>query len=627
MTALNSAPDTPQPTPRSRRGHRRREGHSSGTPIIGLAAVAVATVAPIVVGAGLLFDGGWFFLNAVSTGEAQVVQNRLTFAVQTWPTALATRHIQSLDVLLAIFTFCLAITPFLTFAASWWVARRRRPSLILWPALGILLLDLPGQMHWVATSIRTNQLLWPVLIAVLCGLPYGTLPIVVVCTFLAVNMHPQAAPYLWFLAVTAAVVAWRTPEARRRLLPAAVIFALFGVYRYALIEGNYAAHESSLSNQISQFRSAVWGWPLVLVIATGIVGAIFAFLPRRILDYTQRPRSMVFVPALLIIVALPFMVRWATDPAQWRSVINYRGPSFWLTLILMTFAVADGLRGHHSGRPRSTPTGPILGTTELSGASRRSSIETPRTPLARLVIANVAGCVFAIVIIAQCVSFHGQRNQLEAAITRAHTACIPSSAIPHFADNPLNFWALPAASLMLQSKTPAREVAPDALCAKAKATGQPVYATIDEPPPTPSYMSFSTLTAGLSEERPCRVHFGAAWLVSSRAGASGAGTLLEPIGSAEVDLDLSGPATVNLALYLADSGRRLGAHPIPVSVTVDGSIPIELAPVKGRSGRFAGAVQLGSHAHRIRITNTTDAPVMALDPTVSLAGNAVACSS
>lgn len=564
------------------------------SPIVGFSAVTLGTIAAVVVGAGLLYDGSWFFLNAVSTGNVLVPQNRLTFAVLTWPTAFATQHIQSVGVLLTIYTLSLAITPVVAFAASWWITRRWAPSLLIWPVLGVLLINLPGQMDWIATSIRTNQLLWPVLLAVLCGLPYGSLPIVVVFTFLAVNLHPQAAPLLVFLAVAALLVAWRDRAARPRLLIAAPIFVLLGAYRYVLIQGTYAAGESSFSNQMSQWKSAVWGWPLVLVGATVIAGAAVAFAPRRFLSRRGGASSLAYLPAVLLVVALPFMVRWATDPAQWRTVVNYRGPSFWHTLILMTLAVIDRLRAG-------------------SGAV---VLQRPRS-VARSAIVNVAGCVFGIVILAQCLSFHGQRAQLETAIAAAPTTCIPASTIPGFASNPLDFWTLPATSLMVQSKTPTHLVLPGNLCAQARSNGQPIFATIPEAAPAPTHMNFSTLSAGLAAERPCRVDLGHEWLQASGMNAPAA--LIEPGKSVEIDVDVAAPGTLGLGITVAGNG------PIPISATLDGTQPMRLAFVPGHSGQLEADQSVDGGKHRISMTNTTAAPLLVLAPTLSLVESGVAC--
>src|SRR5699024_2200837 len=137
-------------------------------------AVLLATIAVVVAafsGAVLLFDGAWFLFQILDTQRIYIPQLRISFALMQWPAVWVAEATSDLSLARFVFSLTVMAMPPISIAICWWMVRKTAPWLIIWPAIGIFLVDLPGQMHWIATSIRTNQLFWPILIAVFIGLP------------------------------------------------------------------------------------------------------------------------------------------------------------------------------------------------------------------------------------------------------------------------------------------------------------------------------------------------------------------------------------------------------------------------------------------------------------------------
>ena len=417
---------------------------SSAAPLtITFALIAIALAVAVLSNAPLLYDGSFFLYHAINSQAIQIPQLRITFGWLQWPVVLASHVTSSFPILRALYAIPIVAAPLVGMALSWWVVRKDRPHLIIWPALGILLVDLPGQMHWIATSIRTNQLFWPILLAVFLGMPDRVVPAVVMLTIVILLLHPQVTIFLLAATLAALVTARLHPEHRRRLHAAAACFAFAAIYRAGAIEVGYESGEMSLDNQQRQWQEAVFGLPAYALVAVAVAAlAIFA-VPR----LPARMRPLAWLAPLALALSGVIFLTWAGDPGEWKSAIDYRGPSLILSLLLMGLAFLDAtLR--------------LPATADLARITR-----------ARISLTPLAAVIFCLTIVVQSGTWRGELDTLRAAMAASETPCVPDSTIPGIDSNPASFWSIPAMSLMLQDTTPDRVILPDRLCETAAETG------------------------------------------------------------------------------------------------------------------------------------------------------------
>lgn len=459
----------------------RRVAARSLWPAIVLASMAVLIAA--IAGTILLYDGAWFLFNILDTHRIEIPQLRISFALMQWPAIWAAEATDSLPIVRFVFSIIVMAMPPIAIALCWWIVRKDAPWLIVWPALGIFLVDLPGQIHWIATSIRTNQLLWPILLAVFIGMPDRVVPLVTILLISALFMHPQISVYLIAGACAALFLAWQRPEQRQRLHGTAMVFVFAAIYRYGILSGGYEAEEASISNQIGQWqRSTLW-LPLITLVAVLCI-AVYLVLRRR--GPLQSRNAMLIATGIALVGAVAIVV-WAADPTQWRTAIDYRGPSMWHSLILMGIAFLD-----------------VVLKVPLQDT-------TPDTRV-RISISNIAAVIFCVVIALQSVGWNGELDKMRTAMAQSEGGCIPAQSLPGFEDSPLNFWSLPAASIGIQSVTPNHVVLPEHLCNTAINTGVIPMNLVDPTRDTPGrFVNMFHLRSQVASVGTCWQAYEAGW--------------------------------------------------------------------------------------------------------------------
>ena len=463
----------------------------SSTLVIALLLVTIALINAILSNATLLYDGAWFLFQVVDLDRIQVPQLRITFGFLQWPLLIAARLTDSFPTLRIIYSIPLVIAPLVSLLVSWWIVRKEAPHLIVWPALGVLLVDLPGQMHWIATSIRTNQLFWPILLAIFIGLPDRTLPVVSILFVLILFLHPQVSVFLLAGACAAAFIAWRRPDIRSRILGATAVFVFGSLFRASVLQSGYESEEASFSNQVAQWERSVLGFPAWALLLVAIA-AFTIFLRARSTRY-QREMRIVTIGSLALAGIL--MAIWGSDASTWRDAIDYRGPSMWHSLLLMGLAFLDAV-------------------VPAKGEKLRDAI-----PL-RITVSNLAALIFCVVISLQSLSWRGEVDKLHTAMADSSTACIGTSTIPGFEDSPLNFWSLPPASIMIQDKTPDYVVLPDHLCNTARTDGViPMSLVAPRSDTIGNRIDMLHLRGRVASDTACMAQFGRQWYPLERSGS------------------------------------------------------------------------------------------------------------
>jgi len=461
-------------------------GSLSGSllPAVILAAIAVLIAATA--GAILLYDGAWFLFALLDTHRIEIPQLRISFALMQWPAIWVAEWTDSVPLTRFVFSLVVMAMPPISIALCWWIVRKTAPWLIIWPALGIFLVDLPGQMHWVATSIRTNQLFWPILMAVLVGVPANTIPALFVLFVVALFMHPQVTVYVFAGACAAAWIAWNHPEDREKLKSAAILLVFGALFRYGILSGGYEEQEASFSSQIGQWQRSVLWLPLILLISTLAV-AIVLWLRRHTSFAGVAGRRGTILIALLVAPGVVCMAIWAADPTLWKTAIDYRGPSMWHSLVIMGMAFLDAAWPHRE--------------TESQSDTRL-----------RIRISNMAAMVFCVVIALQSLTWHLELNKIRDAMAGSDGGCIAAESLPGFEESPLNFWSLPPASLGLQSTKPNFVVLPKHLCDTAVATGRiPMDLTAPDRDRGGLHMNLFHLRSQVIESSICWSAYQAGW--------------------------------------------------------------------------------------------------------------------
>ena len=513
-------------------------------PAVFLASIAVLVAASA--GAILLYDGAWFLFQILDTHRISIPQMRISFALMQWPAIWVAEATDSLAAVRFVFSLVVMAMPPLSIALCWWIVRKDAPWLIVWPALGVLLVDLPGQMHWIATSIRTNQLFWPILLAIFIGMPDRVVPLVAILLISALFMHPQVSVYLLAGVCAALFIAWQRPEHRQRLIGTATVFLFAAIYRYGLLSGGYEAEEASISNQIGQWQRSVLWLPLialvcVLIIAMVLVLRQYGAFPKLRGKLGNQILAAVATPGIISLIV------WAADPSLWKTAIDYRGPSLWHSLIIMGVAFLDVVIQHRR---------------------RRSTEETGL----RIRISNIAAAIFCVVIVIQSFGWNGELNKIRNAMATNDGGCIVAESLPGFEDSPLNFWSLPAASIGIQSRSPDYVVLPERQCKEAIASGLiPMDLTNPTVDTAGRFMNMFHLRGSVADVGTCWQAYEAGWHDlevqnnETRRWSTGTGAII---------LVMDQPGKVNLRGIL-DSVQSPNEVKIKVNGMIQRSLPVE----------------------------------------------------
>ncbi len=594
--AVRPSPSSPTPPPSSA-GARAALSRLTSSPTSGLLIVAVAVVLVAALAAPTLYDGAWFFYTTVDRQQITIPQARTTFGLLLWPLVLASQVTDDLGALRFAFGLPLTIAPLVALVTSWWIVRRSAPSLMVWPALGVLLVNLPGQTHWVATSIRTNQLVWPVLMAVLVGLPDRTLPLVAVLLLAVANLHPQAAVYLLFVAVVCLVMAQQRPEQRTRLRWAGAVFVAFALYRAGVIAPGYETDQASSRTQLAQWRQSVLGAPLLFLTAT--FGSAILLLLSRHRPATARWATPAIGIALAFAAAV--MLRWAWDPAQWRDAIQYRGPSLPHGLALMAVAVADRLLMLRGGDG--------------------DEVSSERLDRTRLGVANAAALIFAVVVSVQAAGAFVQRSGIAEEIAAHPVGCVPYSAVPSLEGSPLDFWSTPALSLLLLGPAPDRILLPDAACEEAVRTRNIPVTTLGNRDFVRSrHIDHSALIDAVEEQHPCRVRFGPGWHETAASPSGAQHRASAAMATLEIDVHDDVLLRLRGAIWGIETDDPVVIRPPGGEEAT--TITFEDQPFASLTGRTV-AVPAGSH--HLRFETTAGQGFALLDLGASIDDGATAC--
>ena len=404
--------------------------------------IAAATQLP------LDWDGSYIALNVLWAQEPFMPHGRWVNLPLQALALVASRWISDTDTLAVIFGAAYSLIPAAALAASWWVVRDREPRMLVWPALGIGLLALPGQAFFVSEAMLAVQLVWPLVLAVALDVVHRH-RFLLGCLALALAFaHPVAVGLLGMILIMWVVTPSMRWPIRRRLAVGAlalVVVIALGL-RYFAGANSYESEQVSLATLSSQAQTL----DTARLAAIGLVyfAAITLLLGAAV--HGRERRALELVALIPLAPAAGLMMLWAVDPHGWVQALEYRGLVLFVTAGLYGAAYLDA----HS---------PLA-------ANARRPIETP----ARGVAVVGAAATWLLVVSVQGLSWHATLDDFYGYLERSPTACVPAANIGGIERSPLNHWSVTPLSLMLAGREPGRIVLRGGACEQRLADGFPI---------------------------------------------------------------------------------------------------------------------------------------------------------
>jgi hypothetical protein len=395
--------------------------------------------------APLAWDGAVYLFHLLDDQAPFVPHARIVNEPLQLPVLLLSRVTGNLTLLTLAFSAIYVSIPLLALALSWWAVRTRAPSLFVWPALGIGLGTLPGQFMFVSEANLAVQLFWPIGLAILTGLERRTLPLVAVLSPVILFSHPIGVPLLIGAAVLAGLLAvWvgrpqrgrsaaETTDLGTRLWLATgsfTVLAGLAVVRFAVTRTSYESDQLSPEVLGWTFGVAVAGPPLVALVLSWLAG-LTLLMPDRV----GQGRAVRLVGLLSLLGAAVTLLAWAADGARWTWALKF---VYWAPLASLSF----------------------LGLATVDLLAHRAPGSGGRSPAwrwpHRLRTARLAASAFALVLIVQSTVWADLKDRLGVALQQSEWSCVSMPALGWIEQTPLNSFATPSLSILLQGRMPER---------------------------------------------------------------------------------------------------------------------------------------------------------------------------
>ena len=404
--------------------------------------------------APLAWDGSWYLFNILNSQAPYVPFGRVVTIPLHYPVIAASGLTDDLRVLRLVFGLVYAAVPLGSLAASWWTVHRIAPSLFVWPALGIGLGTLPGQLLFASEGIQAVQLSWPILLSVATGIQSRHIAVLVGFGLLVDLAHPVATALLALAAALAFAIGLGAGARRKWIWGWAAGLAAFSVARLAmtgLFLSAYEADVMSLETQRRHFAAAVAGLPLVGIVGAWLAGAVVfsSRAPGEIdADLTParaRGRLALSVAVCCLVAAGGVLLVWAREPARWMGGLDFRS---WALVSSLPFMV--------------------MACVESVARVRKSAAQEAAVWNGRLAVIQIVAAIFALVLCTQSTAWYNLGTRLRETIAQHPNACISKRAIGWLRSTALSHWATPTYVILLQARKPAMLVLNDDECAEVR---------------------------------------------------------------------------------------------------------------------------------------------------------------
>jgi len=402
--------------------------------------VAVGLVFAVVSDVALSWDGAGYLFEILDQRVPFLSHYRLINIVIHAPILLAAAMTGDVAVLRKVFGAVYALIPLVALGASWWVTQRRAPHLFIWSALGICLVTLPGQLLFVFEAITVVQLFWPLLLIVVLGEERRHWRLMVALSAAILVAHPTAMIVLGLIAVAAAAVSIWMPahrQAARRTVLIYAVLSFMAAARFLLLSNSFEADALTPDTFVYAVRTALFGLPLAAVVLVSIA-ALLVCVERAGPGVARRSRLQRIAYPLALAATIGAglcLLVWASDIRLWRFEHGYRLLALICSLPLVGVAIFDALRG-----------GPADDSLQEAFVRRR------------LRLAQIAAGCFAVVLAVQSIGWQGATSHLSREIQQSPWSCLSVTSEGWIAGTPLNYWTMPALSMLLQGRAPLKVV-------------------------------------------------------------------------------------------------------------------------------------------------------------------------
>ena len=395
-------------------------------------------------GAPLIWDGAYQLCLTLVNQRPFFYETRFHSYPLWLPVVWLSRAVDNLHALVFLYGLPFCIAPAASLLLSWWIVGRSAPWLIVWPALGIAGITLPGQIFVTNDSVFQQHLFWPVFLGLLVPLTWPRAITVIILALFQLS-HPVGVLLLASAIVSAACLVVFDAGNRRRHVSCVIFGSVLGVSaltKTILWPDVYAQKEASWHVLWDRFLTGVSGWPAMCVILIWVC-AIFVWLHGRDPAPTRNRLHfsglrLKYAPAaafLTAVVAGSCLLFWATDPHLWSSAANYRRWVAPFTVPLLAFAVMEVLRR------------PARATADASDRLRA-------------VIVLTCCIAFAAVLSIQALGWQNLTRHLMADVRDFKDWMVPQEAIDWIHATPLDHWSTPSYVLLLQGRRPSKLLLP-----------------------------------------------------------------------------------------------------------------------------------------------------------------------
>ena len=403
--------------------------------------VGAAVITTSVLGGPLSWDGAFYLFQLLDRQFWFLTLHRFINLPFQSPALFASRFTSNLKILDLIFSLSYASVPMIGLWVSYLICRKR-PSLFIWPALGICIVALPGILLFTSEGMMNVSLSWPLILATLVGVGVGEFVLVAMLAMAILVSHPSSAFFFGLGTVTALVSAKMSPFSRVRYAGAFAL-GLLCLGRLITPITEYERRQLAFSTLRTSYKMAVRGFPLALLALT-LLAAILCLMQSRERKARRRPASDFAADFALfgaIVSAGLVLVPWSIDPHAWWKALDYRA---W-------FPLASGV---------------LMGASALDSwrEADRASLRRQRQP-ALIAI----GAVFLIVLSLQSLTWFRLTDRLLDAMRGG--GCISRAGLAWTEQTPFDHWSTAAYSIILQERTPHSMVLDGDACDEYAADG------------------------------------------------------------------------------------------------------------------------------------------------------------
>ena len=287
--------------------------------------------------ASMSWDGSFQFFKALDTQAIYVPFRRYITAPAHTITIIASQLGHDMGFLQVVYGLVYILFPLVSLMLSWWIVRRRAPSLFVWVALGVSISILPVQLPLFLEATIVIHLFWPVLMVILTRIQNRHIPILLLFPIIMIATHPTAALMLALAVAAMFLVGLIDQRSRRKMWFWAAIYALsggFAIFRLSQGIGDYEAGVLSVDFFVNSFQIIMESSPVLAVVLMWVAGGML--LARPLLSRIQRwqwIQAIYSVQFLLIATAGILFLFWASAPQHWVAGFGYR---HWVTGVFTT---------------------------------------------------------------------------------------------------------------------------------------------------------------------------------------------------------------------------------------------------------------------------------------------------